>query len=99
LFYITYEYVLVSHIPLMTEVMPNARATLLSFNVMGHSFGRAIGALVATFIYQKFGFLPVTLIAVLFNVLALIGLGELTQRVPIMSRVLAWFGRARRSEA
>jgi predicted MFS family arabinose efflux permease len=99
LFYITYEYVLVSHISLMTEVMPNARATLLSFNVMGHSLGRVIGALGATFIYQQFGFLPVTLIAVVFNVLALIGLGELTQTVPILSRVLAWFGRTKRSEA
>jgi predicted MFS family arabinose efflux permease len=99
LFYITFEYVLVSHISLMTEVMPNARATLLSFNVMGHSLGRVIGALVATFIYQQFGFLPVTLIAVLFNVFALIGLGELTQKVPLISRVLAWFGRTKRSEA
>jgi predicted MFS family arabinose efflux permease len=99
LFYITFEYVLVSHIPLMTEVMPNARATLLSFNVMGHSLGRVIGALVATFIYQQFGFLPVTLIAVLFNVFALIGLGELTQKAPLISRVLAWFGRTKRSEA
>jgi predicted MFS family arabinose efflux permease len=99
LFYITFEYVLVSHISLMTEVMPNARATLLSFNVMGHSLGRVIGALVATFMYQQFGFLPVTLIAVLFNVFALIGLGELTQTVPVLSRILAWFGRTKSSEA
>ena len=99
LFYITYEYVLVSHIPLMTEVMPDARATLLSFNVMGHSFGRTIGALLAAFIYQRFGFLPVTLIAVLFNVLALLALGELTQRLIILPRILAWFRRAERSEA
>ncbi|PJF23722.1 MAG: hypothetical protein CUN53_21450, partial [Phototrophicales bacterium] len=45
LFYITFEYVMVSHIPLMTEVMPEARATLLSFNLTGHSLGRMIGAL------------------------------------------------------
>ena len=98
LFYITFEYVLVSHIPLMTEVMPNARATLLSFNVMGHSFGRAIGALIAVFIYERFGFMPVTLIAVLFNLFALLALGELTQRVVILPRLLAWLGRSR-SEA
>src|SRR5215207_9730385 len=71
LFYITFEYVMVSHIPLMTEVMPGLRATMLSFNVMGHSLGRMIGALLATFIYQKFGFLPVALIAILFNIFAL----------------------------
>jgi predicted MFS family arabinose efflux permease len=97
LFYITFEYVLVSHIPLMTEVMPNVRATLLSFNATGHSFGRMIGALLATFIYQQFGFLPVTWIAILFNVFALLALGELTQKIPLASRILAWFGRVKRS--
>jgi MFS family permease len=89
----------VSHIPLMTEVMPNARATLLSFNVMGHSFGRVIGALVATLIYQTFGFFPVALTAILFNVFALLALGELTQKVVILPRILAWFRRTERSEA
>jgi len=90
LFYITFEYVLVSHIPLMTEIMPETRATLLSFNVMGHSLGRMIGALMATFVYQRFGFVPVTLIAVLFNVFALLALGELTRKVVILPRILAW---------
>ena len=98
LFYITFEYVLVSHIPLMTEVMPEARATLLSFNVMGHSFGRMIGALLATFIYQRFGFLPVTLIAILFNIFALLALGELTKRIVILPRIAAWFRRAEKGE-
>ncbi|HUE99507.1 MAG TPA: MFS transporter [Anaerolineales bacterium] len=99
LFYITYEYVLVSHIPLMTEVMPSARATLLSFNVMGHSLGRAVGALIAIFIYERFGFLPITLIAILFNVFALLALAELTQKIVLLPRILAWFGRIKRSEA
>ena len=98
LFYITFEYVLVSHIPLMTEVMPNARATLLSFNVTGHSLGRMIGALVATFIYQRFGFFPVTLVAILFNVFALLALAELTQKIVILPRILAWVRRPERSE-
>ena len=64
LFYITFEYVMVSHIPLMTELVPEARATLLSFNLTGHSLGRLIGALLATFIYQRFGFLPVAVLTV-----------------------------------
>ncbi len=98
LFYITFEYVLVSHIPLMTEVMPTARATLLSFNVMGHSLGRMVGALLATFIYQRFGFLPVTLIAIVFNVFALLALGELTQKIVIIPRILTLFKRAESSE-
>lgn len=99
LFYITFEYVMVSHIPLMTEVMPGARATLLSFNLTGHSMGRMIGALLATFIYQTFGFLPVTLLAVVFNLFALLALGELTQRIVILPRVLALFGKTKGSEA
>jgi predicted MFS family arabinose efflux permease len=99
LFYITFEYVLVSHIPMMTEVMPAARATLLSFNVMGHSLGRMIGALLATFIYQRFGFLPVTWIAIVFNVFALLGLAELTQRIVILPRILALFRRTKKGQA
>jgi len=91
LFYITFEYVMVSHIPLMTEVMPEARATLLSFNLTGHSLGRVIGASLATFIYQRSGFLPVALIAILFNGFALLALGELSQRLTIIPRILAWF--------
>lgn len=93
LFYITFEYVMVSHIPLMTEVMPQARATLLSFNLTGHSLGRMIGALLAAFVYERFGFLPVTLLAVLFNGFALLALGELTQRLTLLPRLLAWFRR------
>jgi predicted MFS family arabinose efflux permease len=95
LFYITFEYVLVSHIPLMTEIMPGNRATLLSFNVAGHSLGRAIGALLATFMYQQFGFLPVALTVILFNVFALLALGELTEKIIILPRVLAWLRTVR----
>ncbi|MEP7136397.1 MAG: MFS transporter [Chloroflexota bacterium] len=98
LFYITFEYVMVSHIPMMTELVPEARATLLSFNLAGHSLGRMLGALLATFIYQRFGFLPVALMAVLFNIFALIALGELTQRFVILPRIFAWFQRSERSE-
>jgi len=98
LFYITFEYVMVSHIPLMTEVMPDTRATLLSFNLTGHSLGRMIGALLATFIYQRFGFLPVALIAILFNGFALLALGELTQRLTIIQWVLALLRRTEGNE-
>jgi predicted MFS family arabinose efflux permease len=99
LFYITFEYFVVSHIPLMSEVMPEARATLLSFNLTGHSLGRVIGALLAAFIYQKFGFFHIALIAILFNIFALLALGELTQRLVILPRILAWFRKPEGSEA
>jgi predicted MFS family arabinose efflux permease len=76
-FYITFEYILVSHIPLMTELVPSARVTMLSMNVTGHSIGRAIGALFAAFIYQRFGFLFVALVAVVFNLLGLFALWKM----------------------
>jgi MFS transporter, DHA1 family, inner membrane transport protein len=80
LFYITFEYVLVSHIPLMTELVSSARATMLSLNVMGHSIGRALGAFLAVIIYRHFGFLSIALLAVVFNAVALLALGIMQKR-------------------
>ncbi len=77
LFYITFEYVMVSHVPLMTELLPGARATVMSFNLTGHSLGRALGAFLAPFIYQQFGFLFVALLAVVFNIFGLLALRKL----------------------
>lgn len=59
LFYISFEFTIVSQIPLMSEVMPTARATTLSFNAAGHSLGRAIGGLSAPLLYAL-GFSTVT---------------------------------------
>jgi DHA1 family inner membrane transport protein len=70
LFYITFEFTLVSQIPLMTEVMPAARATTLSFNLAGHSLGRAGGALLAPVLYAL-GFSYATGAAVGVNLLGL----------------------------
>ena len=77
LFYITFEYVMVSHVPMMTELLPGARATVMAFNLTGHSLGRAVGAFLAPFIYRQLGFLFVALLAVVFNVLALTALARL----------------------
>ncbi|MBK7452132.1 MAG: MFS transporter [Anaerolineales bacterium] len=80
LFYITFEYVMVSHIPMVTELVPSARATLLSLNVSGHALGRALGALLAAFIYQQFGFGLVALTAILFNVAGVLALRKMQQK-------------------
>ena len=77
LFYITFEYVMVSHIPMMTELLPGARATVMSFNITGHSLGRAIGAFLAPIIYRQFGFAFVALLAVAFNAFGLLSLRRL----------------------
>jgi predicted MFS family arabinose efflux permease len=44
LFYITFEFTLVSSIPMMTELLPGARATLMSANISAISLGRVGGA-------------------------------------------------------
>jgi MFS transporter, DHA1 family, inner membrane transport protein len=77
LFYITFEYVMVSQIPMMTELLPGARATVMSFNITGHSLGRAIGAFLAPIVYRQFGFLFVALLAVAFNIFGLLSLRRL----------------------
>ena len=70
LFYITFEFTIVSLIPLMTEVMPSARATTMSFASAGNSMGRAIGAFLAPSLYS-IGFTSLTIAAIVFNVLGL----------------------------
>jgi predicted MFS family arabinose efflux permease len=72
-FYITFEFTLVSIIPMMTELLPAARATLMAFNVAALSLGRALGDLIAPRLYI-WGFWSVVLGAVVFNLLALAAL-------------------------
>jgi len=69
LFFITYEFGIVSLLPLMTELFPGARATFMSANVAALSLGRAIGALIAIPLYSA-GLWRSLCAAVLFNVCA-----------------------------
>jgi len=78
IFYITFEYTLVSTIPMMTEILPTARATLMATNVAGHSIGRAIGALLGPALYS-YGILGSGLAALAFNLLGLFALSRLTR--------------------
>ena len=70
-FYITFEFTFVCIVPLMTEVMPSARATTLSLAGAASFIGRAIGALLAPVLYG-FGFFVVTAATVAFNLAALV---------------------------
>jgi predicted MFS family arabinose efflux permease len=80
-FYITFEIAIVSSIPMMTEVMPSARATVMAVAGASVSLGRVIGALLGTPLYL-FGvssaaipdILPNALAAVILNLLAIIAL-------------------------
>lgn len=77
LFYITFEFTLVSSIPLMTEILPTARATLMAVYVGGLSLGRALGAFLVPLLYipgKDPSIFRSVLVAVLFNLLALLAL-------------------------
>ena len=76
LFYITFEFTLVAVIPMMSEIIPTARVTLMAFNVAGLSLGRVIGALSATPLYH-YGIGISALAAILFNLIAFAALWKL----------------------
>lgn len=51
LFYVTFEYTVVSMLPVMSEILPQARATLLAFYAASFSLGRAAGSLLSPVLY------------------------------------------------
>lgn len=93
-FYFSFEFMLVSQLPMMTETVTQARGTVMAVNLVGFGVGRALGALASTFVYARFGFPAVTLVAGTFNVLAMLALAEMQQKITIMPRVVSWFSRA-----
>jgi MFS family permease len=52
LFYITFEFTIVSAMPLMTEVFPAARATFMSMFIASTALGRSFGSLAAPRLYD-----------------------------------------------
>jgi predicted MFS family arabinose efflux permease len=62
LLYLTFEYTVVSLLPVMSEILPRARATLLAFYAASFSLGRAVGALFSPHLYAL-GFTAVALAA------------------------------------
>lgn len=73
LFYITFEFTVVSSIPLMTELVPAARATLLSGNIAAHSGGRVVGALIGPTLFAH-GMVVIGVAAAALNLAALAAL-------------------------
>ncbi len=68
--YIAFEFAIVTSIPLMTELVPEARGVVMSGNVAFHSGGRMVGALVGGWVF-RFGFLWIGAAAALLNLIAL----------------------------
>ena len=71
LFFISFEFTLVSLITMVTEIMPQTRATLMAFNVAALSLGRALGDLISPYFYMN-GLIISGITAVIFNLVALI---------------------------
>jgi predicted MFS family arabinose efflux permease len=73
LVYLSFEFTLVSSLPLMTEVLPSARATLMAAYIASFSLGRAAGDLLALPLFN----LGLPFIAVAgagFNLVSIMGL-------------------------
>jgi len=68
--FIAFEFAIVASIPLMTELVPEARGTVMSGNVAFHSAGRMLGALVGGYLF-RFGFLWNSAASAFFNLIAL----------------------------
>ncbi len=68
--YTTFEFTIVSAMPLMTELVPQARATMMAGNIGAHSAGRAIGALVGPALFS-FGLQANGALAAALNLAAL----------------------------
>ncbi len=75
LFYLTFEFTIVSSMPLVSEILPAGRASLIAANFAAFALGRAAGSLIAPWLYQGIGFHANTISALLFDLLALAALG------------------------
>lgn len=76
-FYLTFEFALVSTIPLMSEAVPSLRATAIAATLSSFAIGRAISSALGPFLYTTWGF-PVNAAAtVFFNIIALALLSRL----------------------
>ena len=76
LFYFTFEIVVVSALPLMTEIVPQARATMMALFISALSLGRAFGDVAAPQLY-KGGFWLNAGACLVFNLLAWLALSRI----------------------
>ncbi len=70
LFYLTFEFTIVSSVPIMTELLPQARSTLVSLNFASASLGRVVGAWIIPLLYSL-GFSASAWASAFINLLAL----------------------------
>jgi predicted MFS family arabinose efflux permease len=71
LVFLSFEFAIVTTISLATEVLPSARATMMSSLMAAMSVGRVIGALVGGSIWLAGGLIAVSLVSTVMTALAL----------------------------
>lgn len=71
LFYLTFEFTIVSLIPLMTGVLPRVRGTVMALSIASANLGRGLGSLAAAPMYLG-GFWVNALFAAVVNLLTII---------------------------
>lgn len=71
IFYFSFEVTLVAAIPLMTEVLPPARATLMAVFMAATSMGMAAGVFLGPRLYEAGGFTLNVIVSMLVNVAGL----------------------------
>jgi predicted MFS family arabinose efflux permease len=79
--YLTFEFTVVSSIPLMTEVVPHARATFMSIVIAAMAIGRALGALILPLLFgagslggSQTNLIPVVVAGAILNIAAVLSL-------------------------
>lgn len=76
-FYLSFEFTIVSALPMYSETMPSLRATVMASAVASFSIGRALGAIVGPFLFTTWSFPANAVAAVLFNLAAIVLLSQL----------------------
>jgi predicted MFS family arabinose efflux permease len=76
LFFLTFEVGIVSALPLMTEITPATRATMMSLFIAALSLGRAVGDVVAPLLY-KWGFIANAVTCLILDLFALLALSRI----------------------
>ncbi len=84
LFYLSFEFTVVSAMPLMSEALPTLRATVMASTLASFSLGRAVGAAIGPFLYTHWSFPVNAAVAVVFNMIAI----ALLSRLKIASRLV-----------
>jgi len=72
--FLTFEFTIVTAFSLFTEVLPTARATMMSSSLATISIGRVIGALIGGLIWQAGGILATGCVSAAISALALVWL-------------------------